>query len=91
MKGQRDMTQTSTFSTSLPGIKQIAHIMGGEAYGDHALVPGPGHRPRDRSLSIKLEPNAPDGFLVHSFAGDDWVRCKDYVRAKLGILTRSGK
>ncbi|MCI0465750.1 MAG: hypothetical protein L0Y57_01910 [Beijerinckiaceae bacterium] len=29
--------------------------------------------------------SSPDGFLVHSFAGDDALSCKDYVRAKLGL------
>ena len=29
--------------------------------------------------------SAPDGFLVHSFAGDDPIRCKNYVREKLGL------
>ena len=28
---------------------------------------------------------APDGFLVHCFAGDDPIACKDYVREKLGL------
>jgi hypothetical protein len=27
----------------------------------------------------------PSGFLVHSFAGDDPIQCKDYVRARLGL------
>jgi hypothetical protein len=27
----------------------------------------------------------PGGFLVHSFAGDDPIQCKDYVRARLGL------
>jgi hypothetical protein len=27
----------------------------------------------------------PNGFLVHSFAGDDPIQCKDYVRARLGL------
>jgi hypothetical protein len=27
----------------------------------------------------------PGGFLVHSFAGDDPIQCKDYVRTRLGL------
>src|SRR5262249_38903789 len=42
------------------------------------------HSPRDRSLSIEVDRTAPDGFVVHSFAGDDWEKCKDYVRHKIG-------
>jgi hypothetical protein len=79
------MRQNPTYLGTLPDIKEIARIMGGEARGNQAYVPGPGHSPKDRSLSIKLEPSAPDGFLVHSFSGDDPLTCKDHVRAKLGL------
>lgn len=69
---------------------QVAYTLGGEVFGDQVYVPGPGHSPKDRSLSIKLDASAPDGFLVHSFAGDDPIRCKDYVREKLGLPAWSG-
>jgi hypothetical protein len=49
------------------------------------LCPGPGHSTEDRSLSVRLDAAAPEGFLVHSFAGDDPVACRDYVRGKLGL------
>ena len=49
------------------------------------LAPGPGHSPRDRSLSIKIDPGAPDGFVAYSFAGDDPLECKDYVRERAGL------
>jgi AAA domain len=49
------------------------------------LAPGPGHSPADRSLSVKLDPNAPGGYLVHSFAGDDPIVCRDHVREKAGL------
>jgi hypothetical protein len=32
-----------------------------------------------------LDPNAPDGFIVNSFAGDDPFQCKDHVREKAGL------
>jgi hypothetical protein len=48
-------------------------------------APGPGHSAADRSLSVKLDAAAPDGFIVTSFAGDDALACKDYVREKLGL------
>ena len=34
---------------------------------------------------MKPNNNAPDGFVVHSFAGDDPIACKDYVREKAGL------
>lgn len=66
-------------------LKQIAVVLGGEVSGRQAIVPGPGHSPRDRSLAIRLDPSAPDGFVTHSFAGDDWQTCRDHVRGRLGL------
>jgi AAA domain len=65
--------------------QHVAAALGGEVSGREVLAPGPNHSPKDRSLSIKLDPAAPDGFVVHSFAGDDPLQCKDHVRSKLGI------
>jgi Protein of unknown function (DUF3631) len=72
-------------SSVLPSIKRIAEILGGDVSGGEALVPGPGHSAEDRSLSIKLDDKAPDGFVVHSFADDDAITCRDHVRKKLGL------
>lgn len=67
-------------------LQQIARALGGEISGRSAVrAPGPGHSAGDRSLSVTLSTTAPDGFVVHSFSGDDWVVCRDYVRAKLGL------
>src|SRR5262249_9100709 len=49
------------------------------------LAPGPGHSPVDKSLSVKLDSAAPDGFIVHSFAHDDPIERRDYVREKCGL------
>ena len=40
-------------------------------------------------MSIKLSHSAPDGFVVHSHAGDDFVVCREYVRLTLGIERRA--
>lgn len=53
-------------------------------------MPGPNHSANDKSLSIKIDPTAPDGFLVYSHAGDDGVECKDWVRQKLGLEPWTG-
>ena len=66
-------------------LRTLHRALGGEVSGGHLRCPGPGHNAVDRSLSIKIDDAAPDGFLVHSFAGDDPIVCKDYVREKLGL------
>jgi RecA-family ATPase len=66
-------------------VRSVAAALGGDVTGpDSVLAPGPGHSPKDRSLSVKLAPDAPDGFTVYSHANDDWKICRDYVAAKLG-------
>jgi putative DNA primase/helicase len=66
-------------------LSSIARNLGGEISGKHVIAPGPGHSHEDRSLSVTLDPSAPDGFLVHSFAGDDPIACKDFIREKCGL------
>jgi putative DNA primase/helicase len=66
-------------------LRQIARVLGGEVSGKQALCPGPGHSPKDRSLSITLSSTAPDGFALFSHAGDDWRDCRDHVKRKLGL------
>jgi putative DNA primase/helicase len=69
-------------------LRAIAHALGGEVAGGQVLAPDPDHSSADRSLAVRLEPNTPGGFLVHSFSGDDWRACLEHVRARLGV--RSG-
>ena len=59
--------------------------LGGDISGRQLLCPGPDHSLRDRSMSVKLDPSAPDGFICFSHAGDSWQDCKDYVRRRLGL------
>jgi AAA domain-containing protein len=67
-----------------PSLEEIALALGGETSGGQVTAPGPGHSQQDRSLSIRLSDSDP-GYVVHSFAGDDPIQCKDYVREKLGM------
>lgn len=72
-------------------LSQVARLLGGKVSRNSSgqscvLAPGPGHSPKDESLSVMLSSSAPDGFLVHSFSpADDAIACKDYVRERLGI------
>ena len=66
-------------------LRTMARDLGGEVAGvGQILCPGPGHGPKDRSLSVRIGAAA-GGFVVHSFAGDDPLAAKDYVRQRLGI------
>jgi putative DNA primase/helicase len=63
----------------------LARQLGGEVRGQQVMAPGPGHSAQDRSLSVKVDPAAPDGFIVNSFADDDPITCRDHVREKAGL------
>ena len=66
-------------------LQSIAKALGGKVNGDQVLAPGPGHSPEDRSLSVKIDSEAPDGFVVFSFASDDPIICRDHVRQRCGL------
>jgi AAA domain len=68
-----------------PDLQTVAKALHGEICNGEVLAPGPHHSTKDRSLSVRPDPNAPDGFLVYSHASDDPIICKDYVRKKLGL------
>jgi hypothetical protein len=65
--------------------KTLATQLGGEAVGNEISCPGPGHSAKDRSLSVRVDPGAPGGFVVNSFANDDPIVCRDHVRQKAGL------
>jgi len=69
----------------MSALRDYARRLGGDLAGDQVLCPGPGHDPRDRSLSVRLSTIAPDGFVAFSHAGDDWRECRDHVRHLLGL------
>jgi 5S rRNA maturation endonuclease (ribonuclease M5) len=72
--------------TALPlTLERIADLLGGEVSGNHVYAPGPGHSASDRSLSVLIDADAPDGFVVNSFARDDAIACRDYVRGRLEL------
>lgn len=67
-------------------LPALAHALGGNVSGRNRITcPGPGHSPRDRSLAVLVDSSAREGFVAHSFAGDDPLVCRDYVRARLGL------
>ena len=74
-------------STSL-SLRQIADVLGGEIVnnrngGQSVLCPGPGHSRHDRSLSVMIGDN--NDIVVNSFAKDDPIKCKDFVRERIGV------
>ena len=66
--------------------RAIAAALGGQVTGTNTILcPGPGHSSRDRSLAVRLDPAAPDGFLTYSHAGDPWRACRDHIRERLAL------
>jgi putative DNA primase/helicase len=66
-------------------LRSMAAALGGDVTGRSVICPGPGHSPRDRSLSVTPSATAPEGFVVFSHAGDHWLECRDHVLARLGL------
>jgi putative DNA primase/helicase len=64
-------------------LQSWARALGGEVCGEQVLCPGPGHSAKDRSLSVTIGKDGEP--IVHSFSGDDWKLCRDYVRSRLGL------
>ena len=66
-------------------LQAVARALGGNVSGGQVLAPGPGHSAGDQSMSVKLDPNAPDRIIANSFSGDSVADCRDHVRSKLGL------
>jgi putative DNA primase/helicase len=79
---------SATGARALSDPRTVAQALGGNVSGCNVIAPGPGHSREDRSLSIKIDPAAPDGFVVYSFAGDSPVVCREHVRTALGLSAR---
>jgi hypothetical protein len=79
------LEKAAHMTAALPPIAKIAELLGGDVQGAEVLCPGPGHSAGDRSLSVKPDPADREGFVTHSFAGDDWKDCRDHVRKELGL------
>jgi putative DNA primase/helicase len=75
---------------SLPPLDRIAKLLGGDVRSGEVVCPGPGHSRGDRSLAVKFSPDG--NFVCHSFAADDAIVCRNYVRERLGLpkLERQG-
>lgn len=71
------------------GLAAIVRALGGTLYdgGRRALVPGPGHSPADRSVSLLL---SGERVVAHSFAGDDWRAVLDDLRRR-GLVDDRGQ
>jgi putative DNA primase/helicase len=66
-------------------LRDFAAALNGDINGDRISAPGPGHSRHDRSLTVWIDHQAPDGFRVHSHATDDFKLCRDHVRECLGL------
>jgi AAA domain len=66
----------------------LARILGGDHNGNNITAPGPNNidRRNDRSMSITLDPDAPEGFVVYSHSAKNTdMECRDYVRRTCGL------
>lgn len=56
-----------------------------------ALIPGPGHTNRDRSLSVTFDTGHPRGYRFKSFAGDADKLCLNYLDSLVGRTFQPGE
>jgi hypothetical protein len=70
--------------------KALAVRLHADVNGPWLNIPGPGHKKADRSLGIFVDPSAPDGFRMHSLAGDDLDECRAYVKKLLAEVAING-
>jgi hypothetical protein len=68
-------------------LRSAARALDGDVVGGQILFAPPGHSRQDRSASLRFDPAAPGGFVVHSFAGDDPLLIRDYVKKQLGLAS----
>jgi putative DNA primase/helicase len=66
-----------------PTLHEIAKALNGDVNGEWINIRGPDHSSNDRSLGIKFDQSAPQGFIVNSLAGDDPDQCRAHVNILL--------
>jgi putative DNA primase/helicase len=71
-------------------LDEFAKAVKGTRNGSWIRIADPGHRKRDDSLGFMLDPAAPDGFRVNSFALDDREECRAHVKQLLATVSKGG-
>lgn len=71
-------------------LADIVRTFGGDLHagGRRASIPGPGHGPGDRSVSLRVLEGG--RVLVHCFAGDDWRTVRRMLAAR-GLVNADGR
>lgn len=64
-------------------IRSAASLLGGVVSGGRIRCPAPGKGRRNRSLSVKFNPDG--SFSATDFSGGDWRVARDHVKAVLGL------
>jgi|SRR6478672_6674686 len=70
-------------------LRSIVAALGGDLVhgGQCARIPGPGHSPVDRSISLRLVGGR---VLIHSFGSSDWSEVRTRL-VRLGLIDRRGR
>jgi putative DNA primase/helicase len=71
--------------SDMTDLRSIARALGGDVVRGGIVFPAPGHSRKDRSASVRFDPQAPSGFVAHSFAGEDPLPIRDHVREVLQL------
>ncbi len=60
-------------------FNELAKKLHADINGPYLNIRGPGHSKSDRSLGIRFNPTAPDGFWTNSLSGDDPAVCRKHI------------
>jgi hypothetical protein len=71
-------------------LNGLAKLLHGDWNSDWLNIAGPGHKKGDRSLGVRFDPKAPNGFRVHSLADDDPAECRNHVKKLLQKIANGG-
>jgi putative DNA primase/helicase len=71
-------------------LDEFVKAIRGTRNGPWIRLAGPGHRKHDDSLGFMPDPAAPDGFRVHSFAGDETAECRAHINQLLATVGKGG-
>ena len=85
-RGAEEASNSEEAAMSIPSLREVARTLGGDVSGTHQVGPlAPATALKTDHLAFELGESIQRNFIVHSFAGDDDMACREYFRDKLEL------